>query len=347
MNVTVKQLNAYLNGKIDGDENTTIQGFSPIEEANRGSITFLANPKYQSHLKETNASAVLVNNDFVPETVPPSTALIYVEDVYSSLSILMEKFQQVDPNKEGIEPYSYQHESASIGEHVYIGAFSYIGKNVIIEDYVKVYPHVVIQDNTRIGAYTTVYSGARVNEGTEIGKHVIVHAGAVIGADGFGFAYQQNGSYKKMPQTGNVVVKDHVEIGANTTIDRATMRSTIIHRGVKLDNLIQVAHNVEIGENTAIAAQVGISGSTKIGINCVIGGQVGIVGHITIADGSHIGAQSGISTSIKEPNQQWFGAPAIKAAEAKKRSVLYRKLPDFYDRLKGIEQYIQQLKQHF
>ena len=342
MNVTVKQLNQYLNGKVEGDEGTVIRGFSPIEEADKGSITFLANPKYQAHLKDTKASAVLVNKAFVPDS-----ALIYVDDVYSSLSLLMEKFQQIDPDKEGIESPSYQDPSATIGNHVYIGAFSYIGKNVVLGDYVKVYPHAVILDNTEIAANTTIYSGARIYEGSIIGKHGIIHAGAVIGSDGFGFAYQQNGSYKKMPQTGNVVIKDHVEIGANTTIDRATMRSTVIHRGVKLDNLIQVAHNVEIGENTAIAAQVGISGSTKIGRNCVIGGQVGIVGHISIADGSHIGAQSGISTSIKEPNQQWFGAPAIKASEAKKRSVLFRKLPEINERLKSLEQYIQQLKQQF
>lgn len=347
MKVTVKQLNQYLNGEIAGDENIVIQGFSPIEEADKGSITFLANPKYQSHLKDTNASAVLVNREFVPEQTPEGTALIYVEDVYSSLSFLMEKFQQSDPNKAGIESPSYQAESAVIGEHVYLGAFSYVGKNVVLGDHVKVYPHVVIQDNTSIDSHTTIYTGARIYEGTEIGKHGIIHAGTVIGSDGFGFAYQQNGSYKKMPQTGNVVIKDHVEIGANTTIDRATMRSTVIHRGVKLDNLIQVAHNVEIGENTAIAAQVGISGSTKIGRNCVIGGQTGIVGHISIADGSHIGAQSGISTSLKEPDQQWFGAPAIKASEAKKSSVLYRKLPELHERLKSLEQYIQQLKQQF
>lgn len=344
MNVTVKQLNSYINGKVEGDEDIVIKEFSPIEEADEGSITFLANPTYQSHLAQTRASAILVNKDLSLDELPSNAALIYVDDVYSTLSFLMEKFQQNDTDKEGIESPSFQHESARIGEHVFLGAFSYVGENVEIGDHVKVYPHAVIQDNCKIGANTTIYSGARIYQGSEIGKHAIIHAGAVIGSDGFGFAHQHNGAYKKMPQTGNVVIKDHVEIGANTTVDRATMRSTVIHRGVKLDNLIQVAHNVEIGENTAIAAQVGISGSTKIGRNCVIGGQVGIVGHISIADGSHIGAQSGVSTSIKEPNQQWFGAPAIKAKEARKSSVLFRKLPELNNRLKSLEEYIQQFK---
>lgn len=344
MKVTVKQLNTYINGTVQGDEDTVIEGFSPIEEADEGSITFLANPQYQAHLEQTRASAILVNRELSLDKVPEHAALIYVNDVYSTLSFLMEKFQQRDTDKEGIEAYAYQHETATIGAHTYLGAFSYVGRNVEIGDYVKLYPHAVVLDNTRIEAYTTVYSGARICEGIQIGKHCIVHSGAVIGSDGFGFAYQNNGSYRKMPQTGNVVIKDHVEIGANTTIDRATMRSTTIERGVKLDNLIQVAHNVEIGENTAIAAQVGISGSTKIGRNCVIAGQVGIVGHITIADGSHIGAQSGISTSIKEANQQWFGAPAVQAKEGKKRYVLYRMLPDIYSRLKALEQFADQLK---
>ena len=344
MKATVKQLNTYINGTVKGDEDTVIEGFAPIEEADHGSITFLANPQYQSYLEQTQASAILVNKDLMLDKVPDQTALIYVDDVYSTLSLLMERFQQRDTDQEGIEPYAYQHESARIGDHVYLGAFSYIGKNVEIGNYVKIFPHTVVLDNTRIDAYTTVYSGVRICEGTQIGGHCMIHSGSVIGSDGFGFASQDNGSYRKMPQTGNVVIKDHVEIGANTTIDRATMRSTVIGRGVKLDNLIQVAHNVEIGDNTAIAAQVGISGSTKIGQNCVIAGQVGIVGHITIADGSHIGAQSGISTSIKQPNKQWFGAPAVQAKEGKKRYVLYRLLPDIYSRLKALEQFADQLK---
>lgn len=344
MKITLRQLRTYINGTIEGDEDTVIEGFSPIEEADKGSMTFLANPKYLAHLRQTQASAILVNKDFAPEDAPEHSTLIYVDDVYSTLSVLMEQFQQNDADKEGIEEHAHLDDSASVGHHVYIGAFSYIGRHVKLGDNVKVYPGTVILDNTTIGPHTILYSGAKVYEGTEIGAHSIIHGGAIIGSDGFGFAYQNNGSYRKMPQTGNVVIKDYVEIGANTTIDRATMRSTVIGRGVKLDNLIQVAHNVEIGDNTAIAAQVGISGSTKIGRDCVIAGQVGIVGHISIADGSHIGAQSGISTSITEPNQQWFGSPAIKAREGKKRYVLYRMLPDIYSRLRSLEQLVEQLK---
>lgn len=344
MEITVEELNKYINGTIEGDKDTVIEGFSPIDEAHEGSITFLANPKYYPHLYKTNASAVLVNKNFVPEQPVSNTTLIYVEDVYSTLSLLMEKFNNTAKQKEEIESPVYIAESAQIGQKVYIGAFSYIGENVKLGNNVKIYPHVVINDNSVIGDNTVVYSAVRMYENTQIGKNCIIHSGAVLGSDGFGFAHQHNGSYKKMPQTGNVIIEDHVEVGSNTTIDRATMRSTILRKGVKLDNLIQVAHNVEIGENTAIAAQTGISGSTKIGKNCVIAGQVGIVGHITIADGTQIGAQSGVPNSIKEPNEKWFGSPVAKVKDAKKSSVLYRKLPEINDRLKSIEKYIKSLK---
>lgn len=337
MEITVEQLNQLINGQVEGDKNAVIEGFSPIEEAGKGSITFLSNPKYAQFLYDTEASAVLVSKDFKPEKSVNGTTLIYVEDVYSTLSLLMEKFQTNGKNKEGIASSTHIEDSAEYGKEVFIGAFSYVGKHVKIGDRVKIYPNVIINDNTKIGDDTVIYSTAQIYEDTEIGENCIIHAGSVIGSDGFGFAPQKNGEYKKMPQTGNVLIEDHVEIGANTTIDRATMRSTILRKGVKLDNLIQVAHNVEIGENTAIASQTGISGSTKIGKNCVIGGQVGITGHISIADGSQIGAQSGVSNSIKEKNQKWFGSPVAPFKEAIKASILFKKLPDIYERLKQLE----------
>jgi len=341
MEITVAELNQYINGAIEGNKNAKIEGFSPIDEAEKGSITFLSNPKYAQHLYHTSASAVLVSKDFVPEQPVNGTTLIYVEDVYSTLSKLMEQFENNSSKKQGIEDLAHVASSACYGEHVYIGAFSYIGENVQIGNNVKIYPHVVINDNSKIGDNTVIYSGVRLYEDTQVGKHCILHAGSIIGSDGFGFAPQQNGSFKKMPQTGHVIIEDHVEIGSNTTIDRATMRATILRKGAKLDNLIQVAHNVEIGENTAIAAQTGISGSTKIGRNCVIGGQVGISGHISIAEGSQIGAQSGVSNSIKEKNQSWFGSPVSPVKEAIKASVLYKKLPELNERLNNVEQLIQ------
>ncbi len=340
MEITVEEINQIIQGTVKGNKNTLIEGFSPIEEATEGSITFLSNPKYAQHLYNTEASAVLVSRDFVPEEPINGTTLIYVDDVYSTLSILMEKFKTNGNKKQGIDESVHMANSAQHGRNVYVGAFSYIGENVKIGDGVKIYPHVVINDNTKIGDNTIIYSSVKLYEDTRIGKNCIIHSGCVIGSDGFGFAPQENGVFKKMPQTGNVIIEDDVEIGSNTTIDRATMRATIIRKGVKLDNLIQVAHNVEIGENTAIASQTGISGSSKIGKNCVIGGQVGISGHISIADGSQIGAQSGVSNSIKKENQQWFGSPVAPVKEGLKSSIIYKKLPDLYERLKNIEQLV-------
>lgn len=343
MEVTVEELNKIINGTVEGDRSTVIEGFSPIEEADEGSLTFLSNPKYATHLYSTNASAVLVDKNFKPERQVKPT-VIYVQDVYSTLSTLMETFNNEDDHKYGIEPYAQIASTADIPDNVFIGSFAYIGDNVKLGNNVKIYPHSVIHDNCIIGDHTVVDSGVKLYRDTFVGKHCILHSGVVLGSDGFGFAPQKNGSYKKMPQTGNVVIEDHVEIGANTTIDRATIRSTIIRRGVKMDNLIQVAHNVEIGENTAIAAQTGISGSAKIGKNCIIGGQVGIVGHISIADGSQIGAQSGVHNSIKEENQQWFGAPVAPIKTAIKSGVLLKKLPDIYDRLKKLEETVREFK---
>lgn len=337
MEITVEKLNHYIKGTIKGNKDALIEGFSPIEEASQGSITFLSNPKYVHHLYNTEATAILVNKDLVPEQHIDGPTLIYVNDVYSSLSVLMEQFQTNGHGKEGIENPVHMAETVKYGKNVFIGAFSYIGKNVKIGDNVKIYPHVILNDGCEIGDNSIIYSAVRLYNNTQIGKQCIIHAGSVIGSDGFGFAPQENGDYKKMPQTGNVIIEDNVEIGSNTTIDRATMRSTILRKGVKLDNLIQIAHNVEIGENTAIAAQTGISGSSKVGKNCVIGGQVGIAGHIAIADGSQIGAQSGVSNSIKEPNQKWFGSPVSTVKKGLKASILYQQLPEIHERLKAIE----------
>lgn len=343
MEITVKDLSKLVNGKVKGDQDLIIKGFSPIDEAEEGSLSFLANPKYYSFLYSTKASAVLVNDTFAPESNTHPT-LIFVQDVYSTLSILLEKFNHNANKKRGIEHYSHIEASANLGKDVYVGAFAYIGKNVILGNGVKVYPHCYIGDNTVIEDKTVCYSGVRIYDGCEVGKSCILHSGCVIGGDGFGFAPQNNGSYKKLPQTGNVKIEDNVEIGANTTIDRATMQSTIIREGVKLDNLIQVAHNVEIGKNTAIAAQSGISGSTKIGKNCIIGGQVGFVGHITIADGTKIGAQSGVSNSIREPDKKWFGSPVKPLKQAIKSSIIFKKLPELYKRIRKLEKRLDQNK---
>lgn len=344
MEITVGQLAQLIGGRVEGNPDTVVSRFSPIEEAGPGALTFLSNPKYQHHLYTTHASAVLVSNDFVPEK-EYSAALIRVADVYSTLSQLLEKFNTQQVTKTGREEPSYVAGSATLGEDVYIGAFAYVGENARLGNNVKIFPQVYLGDNVEIGDNTVIYSGAKLYSGTRIGSSCILHAGCVIGSDGFGFAPQPDGSYKKIPQTGNVIIGDDVEIGANTTIDRATMKSTVIENGVKLDNLIQVAHNVEIGENTAIAAQAGISGSTKLGKRMVVGGQVGIVGHITLADGTQIGAQSGVSKTISEPGKKWFGSPADEYKQAIRASVVFKKLPELYDEIKALKEELKTLKE--
>ena len=341
MKITVAQLAALVNGRIEGDASKEITGFAPISEAEEGAITFLTNPKYNHYLYETKASAVLVNADFVPEGSFKPT-LIFVEDAYTTVSNLLEQFNAYKNNKKGIEQPSFVGTNVKLGEDIYLGAFAYIGENSKIGNNVKIYPQVYIGDNVIIGDNTTLYAGVKIYSGCSVGNNCILHSGCVVGSDGFGFAPQQDGSYKKVPQNGVVIIKNNVEIGANTTIDRATMQATIIEDGVKLDNLIQIAHNVEIGENTAIAAQAGISGSTKIGKSCIIAGQVGIVGHISIADATMIGAQSGISKTIKTPGQKWFGSPAIDYKEALKANVLIKQLPDLNKRILELERIIKE-----
>ena len=344
MKLTAIQIAGILNGKVEGNEQVTVDNFSKIEEGKSGTLTFLSNPKYIHYIYETKASIALVNNDFAPEkALPESLTLIRVPDAYSALATLMALVEQSKPKKTGIESPVFISPSASISkEETYIGAFSYIGENVRIGKNVAVYPQSYIGDNVEIGDDTMIYAGVKVYAGCRIGRRCIIHSGAVVGSDGFGFA-KEGESYKKIPQLGNVVIEDDVEIGANTTIDRAVMESTVIRRGVKLDNLIQIAHNVEIGEDTAIAAQTGISGSTKVGKNCVLGGQVGLGGHITIGDNTGIGAQAGIISNI-EGGRNIIGSPAIDVKNFFRSSVVFAKLPDLYRSHNQLEKEVENLK---
>jgi len=330
MELSAKQIAGILKGKVDGNEQVTVDNFSKIEEGKPGTLTFLANPKYTHYIYETKASIVLVNEGFSPEkALPERLTLIRVPDAYRALATLFVLAEQSKPKKTGVESPVFISPSASISqEGTYIGAFSYIGENARIGKNVAIYPQSYIGDDVTIGDDTIIYAGVKLYAGCRIGQRCIIHAGAVVGSDGFGFA-KEGDAYKKIPQLGNVVIEDDVEIGANTTIDRAAMESTFIRRGVKIDNLIQIAHNVEIGENTGIAAQTGISGSTKVGKNCMIAGQVGLGGHITIGDNTNIGAQSGIISNI-EGGKNILGSPAIGVKNFFRSSIIFEKLPELY-----------------
>jgi len=344
MELSAKQIAGILNGKVEGNEQIAVNNFSKIEDGKPGTLTFLANLKYTHHIYETKASIALVNDDFIPEKKLPETlTLIRVPNAYQALAVLLNLVEQSKPGKTGIESPVFISPSASFSqEEIYIGAFSYIGENVRIGKNVAIYPQSYIGDNVEIGDNTIIYAGVKIYAGCKIGQRCIIQAGAVIGSDGFGFA-KEGESYKKIPQLGNVVIEDDVEVGANTTIDRAVMESTLIRRGVKLDNLIQVAHNVEIGENTGIAAQVGISGSTKIGKNCMIGGQVGFGGHITIGDNTNIGAQSGIISNIKA-ERNILGSPAIDVKNYLRSSIIFSKLPEMYRNQHQLQKDIERLE---
>jgi len=344
MKFTATQIAGILQGKIEGNETATVSRFSKIEEGEADSLTFLANPKYTHYIYETRASIALVNNDFSPEkTLPETLTLIRVENAYAALAILLKMVEQATPKKKGVEAPVFISASVKYSpEEVYIGAFAYIGENVGIGKNVAVYPQVYIGDNVVVGDDTIIYPGAKIYAGCRIGNRCIIHAGAVIGSDGFGFT-KEGEAFKKIPQLGNVIVEDDVEIGANTTIDRAVMDSTIIRRGVKLDNLIQVAHNVEIGENTGIAAQVGISGSSKIGKNCLIGGQAGLCGHIKIGDQVNIGAQAGILSSV-EDGKSIIGSPAMDLKGFYRSSLIFTKLPDMYRTIGQLQKDTETLK---
>ena len=335
MKFTALQIAGILDGDIVGDPDIEVTKLSKIEEGTEGSLTFLANPKYKSYIYSTKASIAIVNRAFEPEN-EISTTLIKVDDAYKSFSKLLEYYNQVKLNKFGIEQPSYIAKTATYGDDVYIGAFTYIGENVSIGNNVKIFPNSYLGDNVKIGSDTVLFAGAKVYSDCVIGKNCVINSGAIIGADGFGFALNENGEYTKVPQTGNVILEDFVDVGAATTIDRATLGSTIIRKGVKLDNQIQIAHNVEIGKNTVIAAQTGVAGSTKIGENCIIGGQVGIVGHITIGNNVKIQAQSGIGRNVKD-DAVLQGSPAFAYADYNKSYVYFKNLPKIMKEINNID----------
>ncbi len=342
MTFTAQQIAILLQGEIEGNPNSEITTFAKIEEGCPGALSFLANIKYEEHIYTCKSSVVIVNKDFEPQHEIKPT-LIRVPNAYEAFATLLQKYQAMHPRKTGRENPIFIGENSTISENEFIGAFVRIGENTKIGKNVSIYPNVVIGDNVEIGDNTLIYGNTTIYDRCVIGKYVTIHSSSVIGADGFGFAPNSENEYNKIPQIGNVVIEDRVEIGANCSIDRATMGSTIIREGVKLDNFIQVAHNVEIGKNTVIAAQSGIAGSAKIGKNCMIGGQVGIVGHISIANEVKIAAQSGISKSIKKENSIWQGSPASEVKEYRKSLIGFRKLPYIQEKLDNLEKEIAKL----
>ena len=338
MELTASQLAAIVDGTVEGDENVKVSTFARIEEGHPGALSFLANPKYTHHIYSTDSSVVLVKRDFVAEH-PVKATLIRVDDPYATVAHLLEMVTQMTKvEKVGIESPAFISEGVEVPEDAYVGAFAYIGKGVKLEPGVKIYPQTYVGDGCEIGEGTILYAGVKIYQGCKVGKRCIIHSGAVIGADGFGFA-PVDGGYEKIPQTGNVEIEDDVEIGANTTIDRAMMGATRICKGVKLDNLIQIAHNCSVGANTVMAAQVGVAGSAKIGAQCMVGGQVGFVGHISVADGTQIGAQSGVSKATK-PGERVMGSPAVDMGEYARGLVYVKKLGSLYDRVKELEKKI-------
>jgi UDP-3-O-[3-hydroxymyristoyl] glucosamine N-acyltransferase len=345
MEFTAKQIASFLSGEIEGNPDVSVNTLSKIEEGVTGSLTFLSNPKYTPFIYTTKASVVLVNRDFVAEQ-PLQATLIRVDDAYSSLAVLLNIVSQAKASKTGIDPKSAIAASATLGENLYVGAFTVIGENAKIGDNSKIYSQVYVGDGVRIGSDCVIYPGVKIMDDCVIGNGCILQPGAIIGADGFGFAPQNAGDYQKIPQIGNVVLEDNVEIGANTTIDRATMGSTVVRKGVKLDNLIQVAHNVEIGDNTVIAAQTGISGSTKVGSNCMIGGQVGMAGHIHVADGAMIGAQSGLTNSVLDTSYALFGTPAMNNKKFARIFAIYKQLPEMNLEIGKLRKEIEALKKN-
>ncbi|MCF8348124.1 MAG: UDP-3-O-(3-hydroxymyristoyl)glucosamine N-acyltransferase [Bacteroidales bacterium] len=336
MKFTAQQIAEALGGTVEGNPQVEVSNLSKIEEGTPGTLSFLANPKYTPFIYATKASIVIVNEDFAADQ-PVSTTLIRVKNAYASFADLLAMYQQTKTKRQGISPKAYIAESAEIGSNVYIGEFASIGEHTVVGDNCQIYPNATVGYNCKIGSDTVLYSNVTVYDDCRIGNQCTLHSGTVIGADGFGFAPQDTQEYRKVPQIGNVIIEDMVEIGANTTIDRATLGSTVIKKGAKIDNLIQIAHNVEIGENTVIAAQTGISGSTKIGRNCMIGGQVGIVGHLTIADKVMIAAQSGIGKSITEEGAIVEGSPAFNIRDYQRSYVHFRRLDQLVKRVNQLE----------
>jgi UDP-3-O-[3-hydroxymyristoyl] glucosamine N-acyltransferase len=345
MQFTAKQIAELLDGKVEGNENTLVSTVSKIEEGKSGSLSFLANTLYTTYVYSTDASVVLVNKSLVLEKPVKSTCtLIRVEDAYVSFAKLLEIYYGMQQNKTGIEQPSFIAPTAKYGEDCYIGAFAYIGENVVIGNNVKIYPHCYIGDNAIIGDNSTLYSGVKIYHQCVIGNQCTIHASSVIGSDGFGFAPDAENGYKKIPQIGNVILEDYVEIGSNTSIDRATMGSTLIGKGVKIDNLVQIGHNVEIGENSVLAGCSSIAGSTKVGKNVMMGGQSGLIGHIKIADGVKIAGQSGVGTSITKENLIVQGSPAFAIGEYQRSYVLFKGLQRINDRIRTLEKEVKALK---
>lgn len=342
MEFPAAQIAMMVNGKLEGNASAAVSSFGKIEEAQEGQLTFFANPKYEEFLYTTKASVIIINEAHELKQ-PVAATLIRVPDAYSAFATLLTKYQEIMQQQlTGIQQPSYIAKTATVGENVFVGAFAYLGEGVSIGDNSKIYPNAFIGDNVSVGKNCVVHPGVKIYHSCIIGDNVIIHAGTVIGSDGFGFAPQADGSFKKVPQIGNVVVESNVEIGANATIDRATIGSTLIKSGAKLDNLIQIAHNVEVGHSTVIAAQAGVSGSTKIGNGVMIGGQAGIVGHIQLGDGSKVNAQSGVSKSI-EAGKAVTGSPAYDYTSALRSQAAARKLPDLEKRVKELEELVKQL----
>ncbi|MDR3327524.1 MAG: UDP-3-O-(3-hydroxymyristoyl)glucosamine N-acyltransferase [Prevotellaceae bacterium] len=343
MEFTAQQIADYLNGEVIGNKDITVNDFSKIEHGASGTLTFLSNPKYMPHIYTTKADVVLVDTDFVPEREVSAT-LIKVKSAYSAIGKLFGLIESFKPQKNGISEKAYVAKSAKLGKNVYVGAFTTIGENAVIGNNVKIHPNTNIDDNVEIKDDSVIYTNVSICYGCVVGSRNIIHSGAVIGADGFGFAPDEQGFYNKIPQIGNVVLGDDVEVGANSTIDRATIGSTVIGDGVKIDNLVQIAHNVEIGNHTAIAAQAGIAGSTKVGKHCVLAGQVGIAGHLNIADRTVLGAQAGVASHIKAEGQIFQGSPNIPVGNFRRSSVVFKQLPDLLTKIYQMEKRIKALE---
>ncbi len=343
MEFTAAEIAGFLKGDVEGDPNIKVNTIAKIEEGKEGALSFLANPKYEHYIYDTKSSIVLVNRSFAPAGKIPAT-LIRVDNSYEAFASLLRLVDQARPRKKGVHPSAVIEPTASIGADVYIGPYAYVGENVVVGDGSSLYPHVYIGDNTTLGKNCKLYPGVKVYHECVIGENCTIHAGSVIGSDGFGFAPQSDSEFMKIPQLGNVILEDHVEIGSNVSIDRATMGSTIIRRGVKIDNLVQIGHNVEVGENTVMAGQTGIAGSTKIGRNCMFAGQVGIAGHLKVADGTKIGAQGGVPGDIREENSVILGSPAIDVRMFLKSSVVFKKLPELKSKVESLEKQVEEIR---
>ena len=343
MEFTAQTIAQFLGGTVEGNPDVKVNTVAKIEDGHPGALSFLAFPKYTQYIYETQSSIVLVNNDFVAEA-PIKATLVRVKNAYEAFAMLLQLYAQSKKQKQGIEPNSFIHSTAKVGDNLYLGAYAYISENAVIGNNVKIYPNVYIGDNVKVGNDTIIFPSATIYEDCIIGNDCVIHAGAVVGADGFGFASSEDTNYKKIPQIGNAILEDHVEIGANSTVDRATMGSTILRKGVKIDDHVHIAHNVEIGENTVMAAQSGVAGSSIIGKNCMFGGQVGIGPHIKIADGVKAGAQTGIPSDIKKEGAMVLGSPASDISLQRRSMAIYKNLPDLRNRLSDLEKIVEELK---